>query len=259
VYVEDTTSVERIFDARLSYHKAAFLLHQIRWIIGDEAFYTAVRNYLNDPMLAYRFATTQDLKAHFESVSGFDLTEYFADWYFGEGYPSFGVNVNQLQGGQVLVTINQDQSHPSVEFFEMPVPVAFYGDGKDTTIVFDNTFSGQEYFISPGFVIDSLKVDPEIWLISAGNVVSMGIDENIAGWKITISPNPANSFIQFAFPNTKIEGIEIFNSKGQVVVSQSISKLNELIKIDVSNLKTGFYFLKVGSEKGTFTGKFVKK
>ena len=259
VYVEDTTSVERIFDARLSYHKAAFLLHQIRWIIGDEAFYTAVRNYLNDPMLAYRFATTQDIKAHFESVSGIDLTEYFADWYFGEGYPSYGVNVNQLQGGQVLVTINQDQSHPSVGFFEMPVPVAFYGDGKDTTIVFDNTFSGQEYFISPGFVIDSLKVDPDIRLISSGNVVSMGVDESIAGRKITISPNPANSFIQLALPDIKIEGIEIFNSNGQTVVSQSISKLNELIEIDISDLKTGFYFLKVYSEKGTYTGKFVKK
>jgi hypothetical protein len=136
--------------------------------------------------------------------------------------------------------------------------VAFYGDEKDTTIVFDNTFSGQEYFISPGFVIDSLKVDPDIRLISAGNVVSMGIDENIAARKITISPNPANSFIQLALPDTKIVGIEIFNSNGQTVVSQSISELNELVKIDVSKLKAGFYFLKVYSEKGTFTGKFVK-
>ena len=259
VYVEDTTSVERIFDARLSYHKAAFLLHQIRWIIGDESFYAAVRNYLNDPLLAYRFATTQDLKAHFESVSGVNLSEFFADWYFGEGYPSYGLNVNQLQDGQVLVTINQDQSHQSVGFFEMPVPVAFYGDGKDTTIVFDNTFSGQEYFISPGFVIDSVKVDPDIRLISAGNVVSMGVDDSIAGRKITISPNPADRFIQFALPEIKIEGIEIFNSNGQGVVSQPVSKLNKLIEIDISNLITGFYFLKVYSEKGTFKGKFVKK
>ena len=259
VYVEDTTSVERIFDARLSYHKAAFLLHQIRWVIGDEAFYTSVKNYLNDPMLAYRFATTQDIKAHFESVSGVDLTEFFADWYYGEGYPSYGANVNQLQGGQVLVTINQDQSHPSVEFFEMPVPVAFYGDGKDTTIVFENTFSGQEYFVSPGFVIDSLKVDPDIRLISAGNVVSMGISEQMTERKIMISPNPAGHFIQFALPDTQIEGIEIFSSNGQVVVSQSISKFNELIEIDISDLKAGFYFLKVYYEKGTFTGKFVKK
>jgi hypothetical protein len=164
-----------------------------------------------------------------------------------------------LQGGQVLVTINQDQSHPSVEFFEMPVPVAFYGDGKDTTIVFENTFSGQEYFISPGFVVDSVKVDPEIWLISGGNVVSMGINEQMTERKIMISPNPAGHFIQFALPDTKIESIEIFSSNGQVVVSQPISKLNELIKINISNLKAGFYFLKVYSEKGTFTGKFVKK
>ncbi len=258
VYVEDTTSVERIFDARLSYHKAAFLLHQIRWIIGDEAFYTAVRNYLNDPLLAYNFATTQDLKTHFESVSGVNLLEFFDDWYFGEGYPSYGININELQDGQVLVTINQEQSHPSVQFFEMPVPVAFYGEGKDTIVVFDNTSSGQEYFISPGFVVDSVKFDPEIRLISAGNMVAMGFNENTVSRKIMVSPNPARSFIQFALPDTKIDNIEIFDSNGQIVVSKPISKLNQLIEIDILHLPTGFYFLKVYSEKGAFAGKFVK-
>jgi len=259
VYVEDTTSVDRIFDARLSYHKGAFLLHMIRWIIGDDAFYTALKSYLTDPMLAYRFATTADVKSYFESAGGIDLTEFFADWYFGQGYPSYGINVNQLQDGQALVTINQEQSDPSVSFFEMPVPVRFYGEGKDTSLVFENTYSGQEYFVSPGFVIDSVKFDPDIRLISSGNVVSLGIDEQIAGRKILISPNPANRFIRFALPDIKIDGIEIFNFNGQILISQQNSKMNELVETDISNLKPGFYFLKVYSEKGTYTGKFVKR
>jgi aminopeptidase N len=38
VYVKDTTDINRIFDARLSYSKGAMVLHMLRWIIGDSAF-----------------------------------------------------------------------------------------------------------------------------------------------------------------------------------------------------------------------------
>jgi aminopeptidase N len=36
VHVDDTTSVSRIFNSRLSYSKGALILHTLRWIIGDE-------------------------------------------------------------------------------------------------------------------------------------------------------------------------------------------------------------------------------
>ncbi len=35
VYVHDTTDVYRIFDGRLSYAKGAYILHMLRWILGD--------------------------------------------------------------------------------------------------------------------------------------------------------------------------------------------------------------------------------
>ncbi len=62
VYVADTTSISRIFDSRLSYHKGAYVLHMLRWLMGDQAFFSALRNYLNDPELKYRFATFEDVK-----------------------------------------------------------------------------------------------------------------------------------------------------------------------------------------------------
>lgn len=53
VWCDDTTSVSRIFNSRLSYAKGAMILHQLRWVIGDLAFFTAVNNYLYDPNLTY--------------------------------------------------------------------------------------------------------------------------------------------------------------------------------------------------------------
>lgn len=36
--VDNTTDVSRIFNNRLTYAKGAMVLHQLRWILGDEVF-----------------------------------------------------------------------------------------------------------------------------------------------------------------------------------------------------------------------------
>src|SRR5690606_26242544 len=66
VFVNDTTDRGRIFDGRLSYNKGAYVLHMLRWILGDADFFLACRNYINDPELEFGFAYTPDLIAHFE-------------------------------------------------------------------------------------------------------------------------------------------------------------------------------------------------
>jgi aminopeptidase N len=65
--VDDTTNVDRIFDSRLSYTKGSHLLYMLRWILGDNAFFTALRNYQTDPAIMYGFATTADLKTKLRS------------------------------------------------------------------------------------------------------------------------------------------------------------------------------------------------
>ncbi len=77
VYVADTTSISRIFDSRLSYHKGAYVLHMLRWLMGDQAFFSALRNYLNDPELKYRFATFEDVKLTLKKISETNLDSFF--------------------------------------------------------------------------------------------------------------------------------------------------------------------------------------
>ena len=259
VYCEDTTSVSRIFDARLSYHKGAYVLHMIRWVMGDEAFYTAIKNYLNDPMLAYRFATNEDLKAHFETACNCNMTEFYNDWYYGEGYPTYGISVNQLENQQVLVTINQDQSDPSVSFFEMPVPVVVYGEERDTTLIFENTYSGQEFYADPGFVIDSVKFDPDLWLISKSSFITLGIDNLTPEQKIQIYPNPADDHILFTIPNVLIKKVEVSDLSGSVILDRSILSKNKIIELDISGISPGVYFLKIFTADGVFYEKMVKQ
>ena len=70
VYLTDVqaTNVNRIFNSRLSYDKGAMVLEMLRFKMGDVAFFQALKNYLADTNLAFKYAATSDLKAHLEAV-----------------------------------------------------------------------------------------------------------------------------------------------------------------------------------------------
>jgi len=256
VYVYDTTSVSRIYNPRLTYHKGAYLVHMLRWILGDENFFKGMKNYLNDPDLAYGFASTEDLIYHLESVSGFELEEFFSDWYWGEGFPTYQVECITQQNNKLKVRIDQIQSHPSVEFFEMPIPMLFYSNYEDTTIVFDHHYSGQEFIVDPGFTPDSVAIDPEIWLISGENQYSLGIEKRNEG-SITIFPNPTKNIIGLSFYNATSSEIKIFDLHGNLLRTLSLPYRNNYI-LDISTYSPGIYFLVIETEEQIFSEKILK-
>jgi hypothetical protein len=171
VRVTDTTDVNRIFDPRLSYGKGAYVLHMLRWKLGDAAFFTALKNYLNDPQLAYGFAKTTHLKQHLEAAGGQDLTAFFDQWYYNEGYPTYDIRWYNL-GKTFHTRIKQTQSHPSVSYFQMPVPLQLKDATHDTTVVFDNTANGQWFSVNLSFVPTQVILDPQLWMIHANDVVT---------------------------------------------------------------------------------------
>ena len=85
VYVYDTTSVDRIFSSRLSYRKAAYVLHMLRWVLGDNSFFDGIREYYET--YKYSYAMTEEFKNIMEQTADTSLTEFFNDWIYDEGYP----------------------------------------------------------------------------------------------------------------------------------------------------------------------------
>src|SRR4029453_17256202 len=118
-------NVGRIFSSRLSYNKGAYLLHMLRWVLGDTLFFRGIRQYMNDPKLAYCFARTEDLKRNLEQVSNKNLSEFFNDWFTGQGHPSYSVKWTQNKNNCAKIIVSQITSHPSVSYFEMPLALKF--------------------------------------------------------------------------------------------------------------------------------------
>src|SRR5690606_31028192 len=126
---------DRIFSSRLTYDKGSMVVHMLRYVLGGEVFYQAMQNYLNDPQIAYGYAVTTQLKTHLEAASGLDLTDFFNDWVYGEGYPSYQLKAETLSETQTKIVLSQTTSHESVPFFEMPVTLRLTGTSGQSEIV----------------------------------------------------------------------------------------------------------------------------
>ncbi len=124
VWVDDTTDVNRIFNFDLSYKKGAMLLRMLRWRLGDSLFFKGIRDYLTDPSLQYNFARTKDLQRHLEEASGQSLTDFFNQWFYGKGFPSFAVQWNWSKN-KLQLQIQQTTSNASVSSLCNTFAVAF--------------------------------------------------------------------------------------------------------------------------------------
>lgn len=259
VLVDDTTSVNRIFSSRLTYNKGGYVLHMLRWVLGDDFFYQSLKNYLNNVKFAGGFAKTPDLINEFEKESGKDLTKFFDQWYYKQGYPSYELNLNHnANNGTNTLKIYQTQSHPSVSFFEMPVPVQFFYGGKDTTLVFYHTFTGQEFPVGITGIIDSLKFDPERWLISANNTVTSATNEIIVNnGTVELYPNPGYNNLFIDSKTDIITHTKILDLFGKEVYSNEFNSKG--INLDTNYLPEGIYIILVTIENKIYSQKWVKR
>lgn len=261
IWVNDTTNVSRIFSGRLSYNKSAMVLHMLRWICGDSLFFRAVRNYIDDPQVAYGYAHTPILKAHFEAVLGQNLDYFFDDWYTGEGYPSYTVKWSQSADGLVYVQLEQKSSHPSVPFFELPVPLRFIGpNGEKQDVRLEHLFSGQTFVLPANFVVTDVLFDPDLWLISRDNVVlktSSALTLEEAGFSFRVEPNPASRQqvrIMWEGASATTVGFSLWTADGRRIAeqTQTFAPGQHVVALTPADVPAGHYLLQVSTPAGTW-------
>lgn len=258
VYLTEAESQnsDRIFSSRLTYSKGGMVVNMLKLKLGQEAFLLGVNNYLNDPALAYKTALTPQLQAHLEAVSGMDLTEFFNDWIYNQGYPSYTVSAYNDGPGQVKVRVNQTQSHPSVNYFEMPVPVRLKGsNGQQLDVVLDNTFNGEYFLVNCPFPVTDIEFDPNHDIISAENSATLDTQQFNAITGVKLYPNPASNMLYSSLENdAEIQKATFRNALGQIVMQTTTEN-----SWNVSALASGVHFITIQTNQGIATLKFVKR
>ena len=113
----------RVFRA-LVYNKGAGVLHMLRRLIGDEAFFGGLRRYYNEQK--FQKASTDDLRGAFEAEAGRPLGRFFDQWIYGSGIPELRYTSAILPG---VATATFEQVGETV--FDVPVTVSvIYEDGR---------------------------------------------------------------------------------------------------------------------------------
>ncbi|WP_449398802.1 M1 family metallopeptidase [Chryseobacterium wanjuense] len=167
VYVADANlgNIGIIFSGRLSYAKGGYVVRMLKWILGDTAFYQAIQDYHSRPNLAYNYTKTQDLNASLLQSTGINFTEFFNDWIYGEGYPTYDIRWRQ-SGGQIIIKAAQTQSSPTVSFFEMPLPIKVNGTGGQVAYFALNNTTNNQYFVqSVAFPVASVEFNYEYQIL----------------------------------------------------------------------------------------------
>ncbi|HEY9222407.1 MAG TPA: M1 family aminopeptidase [Lutibacter sp.] len=119
-------SREDMFDT-VSYHKGNAILHMLRDVLGDEAFFEGMNTYLT----TYKYGTAEahQLRLAFEKVSGKDLNWFFNQWYFGNGHIKMNVTYDYNTINKT-VTVNVNQKGKT---FKFPLSIDIYEETGKTT------------------------------------------------------------------------------------------------------------------------------
>ena len=113
---------EEMFDA-VSYQKGGRILHMLRNLVGDSAFFKSLNNYLTTNK--FKSTEAQQLRLAFEEVTGRDLNWYFNQWYYDNGHPSVEISyVYDDAAGKVIVIVKQTQK--TGKYFKLPLAVDIY-------------------------------------------------------------------------------------------------------------------------------------
>lgn len=135
------------------YPKGAWVLHMLRWMLGDDDFFEVVWRFANDEAFAHGFVETEDLMALVAEVSGRDDLGWFWDTYvFGAKLPRWSI-VRDSGSESDLIQLNWEDPG-----FEMPLPIRF--GGEERRVAMDG--GAARFNVPPG---QPVEVDPEGWVL----------------------------------------------------------------------------------------------
>ena len=120
----DYENKEDMFDGH-SYNKGGRILNMLRTYIGDEAFFSSLKEYLTTN--AYQNTEIAHLRMAFEKVTGEDLNWFFNQWFLASGHPIVRFEqVYNEETKELELTIIQKQDFEKWPLYRLPIMVDIY-------------------------------------------------------------------------------------------------------------------------------------
>jgi hypothetical protein len=113
------------------YNKSAAVLHMLRRLVGDEAFFDGLRRFYTDGR--FQKTSTDRLRMAMEAASGRSLDRFFDRWFYASTLPSIALRYHvELKDGVRALALRFDQTG---DVFDLPVTVVLtFADHAPETV-----------------------------------------------------------------------------------------------------------------------------
>jgi aminopeptidase N len=216
----DNMSPDYYFD-NVVYNKAAWVLHMLRHVVGDGAFFQILKDYCADPRYRFSTAETNDFKAICEAEYGSPLSWFFDEWLTRTDRLDYRWSAHSYRLNDAFnLTIVVDQAQ--VEPYAMPVDftVTTAGGALDTVLWVDEAH--EEFHITLADSALDVALDPDHWILCSKTELApadavvpsaVSLDQNY--------PNPFNprTVIRFRIDEPSRVLLQIFDARGTLVIT----------------------------------------
>lgn len=117
---------EDMFDAH-SYNKGGKILHMLRNVVGDDAFFASLSLYLKKN--EFKNAEIHHLRLAFEEVTGQDLNWFFNQYFLAPGHAELVVS-HEWNAGKLKLKVAQMQDSTYTPIYKIPVKIDVWTANK---------------------------------------------------------------------------------------------------------------------------------
>ena len=158
LYIKDAGDMNDEFTST-TFNKGAWVLHMLRHVMGDPAFFAALHTYAVGN--AYGEVDTARWMAACERQYGKPLDWFFEEWVYGMGQPTFKSSWSE-KGGELELKISQTQSG---QVFTLPLDVEVDTDGGSTRQTVWLRHREESLSLPVQGAVKAVVLDPDGWVL----------------------------------------------------------------------------------------------
>jgi len=151
------------------YDKGAWVLHMLRWEVGDSVFFQILREYFD--YYKYSNASTSDFIEICEAVSKRDLQIFFDQWLEREGEIELVYEISsKKENGFYKTIIYIEQVHEEYMYYEFPIEIILFSEsGSSVSHIIDVKAKSTIFNVITEYKPTIIELDPNNWLLATIN------------------------------------------------------------------------------------------
>jgi hypothetical protein len=213
----------------------------IRHELGDELFFHVLRAYLAEH--AFSTASANDFKEVLEKESGRDFSDYFEQWFYGQGFPIIDIKWFQNNDTLILDITQEPTASQITPLFNLHLDLKIDYLGGDTLIQVRFDTHSKRFEIPIKKRVSGITPDPDRWLIAEfRSVVHQSKNEKDSFFAIFPNPVRHEVYIQ-SYEIGSPFSVKLYNTQGNQV--KYGNGIGAFLAINMEDLPEGNYQLVV--------------